>query len=329
MDLPADKYASNPIMSHSDDQTYMKISIVDSVTTRFSDLLAISMFWKHIHRFTREHRIPQSLIEELHQAQFRSRDEDLLEIFVKPVSVDQLGSATIIVRIRNIANMKLQKRLTIETTTITALVAENFKRGRDRLYEYQVSLDGPFAPYALNQYSLIAAGICSDVLHFAAAIRQLAAIGVLSNHGIFNTSKLNSRIMAQSYTTLSTSQQRDLRVLLFWWDQECVRLSRLLVEEADLGACLFQIELSRQEIDVLIDDNDEEMRWNQELKFAREQLRMRIRQRPRERLETLERMSTTVQPVQLRGAELAKPPPYHIHVHETNDPLPYLDSITP
>jgi hypothetical protein len=161
---------------------------------------------------------------------------------------------------------------------------------KDQLYFYQTAgPPGPFTPYAINEDSLIASKICNDNFHAAFATQTLKHAQVLTDEGLIQANMINNNDLGIRFgTTFDSNSQKRLISLLYWWDSECVRLRPLLDEEAELDRFITQFEESGGEVAATADDDHQTRERLDELRFARETVRMRIRQLPSERLEDVE-----------------------------------------
>lgn len=161
--------------------------------------------------------------------------------------------------------------------------------GRETLYSHQISLlarSQPNAPYALEPRSIFVSGICDTETNARKVFVRLTDARILDN-GLVRTSSIDGKRFAHQIKCLTVSRQRDLVELLFWWEEECMRLRKLLDGEQELGNLIKQIETGNTWGDP--EAYDDERRLDLEkLKFERERLRMRVRQRPSERREDIE-----------------------------------------
>lgn len=170
--------------------------------------------------------------------------------------------------------------------------------GKDMLYAHQISATHPDAPYALDERSLFVGGICDKESIASKVFYKLTKAGILNEQGCVDTRKIDGKKFAHQIAVLSVPRQRELVNLLFWWEEECMRLRKLIDEEKDLKENIKAIEKQGSGEDGEEDENDahgyaikddvERRQLLDRLRFEREKLRMRIRQRPSERREDVE-----------------------------------------
>lgn len=165
--------------------------------------------------------------------------------------------------------------------------------GQDMLYAHQLSSRSPGAPFALDERSLFVGGICDHEGTSLKVFHKLGRAGILDEQGCVLTHKIEGKKFPHQVPILSQPRQRDLVYLLFWWEEECQRLRKLIDEEKELGQQIKRIEgkgtdnIDRNEdgeelADGLRDDQERRQLLDN-MRFEREKLRMRIRQRPSER----------------------------------------------
>jgi hypothetical protein len=161
---------------------------------------------------------------------------------------------------------------------------------KDQLYFHQTTgSPGPFTPYAINEDTLIASNICNDNFRAAFAIQTLKHAQVLTDEGLIQANMINNNDLGIRFgTTFDSDSQKRLVSLLYWWDSECNRLRPLLDKEAELDRFITRFEESGGEVAATADDDHATRERLDELRFARETVRMRIRQLPSERLEDVE-----------------------------------------
>jgi len=151
---------------------------------------------------------------------------------------------------------------------------------RDMCYMHQIASQNA---YALDERSFYVAGIVDSESVSKRVHAKLLKNGILKEEdGSVDTYKIGPRFPHQ-LALLNLNRQKDLVGMLFWWEEECQRLRKLDAEQKDL--------------DTLISESDEKMTQSEEdsaerqntketidqLKFARERIRMKRRQRPSQR----------------------------------------------
>lgn len=167
--------------------------------------------------------------------------------------------------------------------------------GQDMLYAHQMSSRQPGAPFALDEHSLFVGGICEHEGTSLKVFHKLGRAGILDEQGCVLTHKIEGKKFPHQVPILSQPRQRDLVNLLFWWEEECQRLRKLIDEEKELSKQIKRIERKDQGdvaeeesetdenlTDGLRDDHERRQLLDN-MRFEREKLRMRIRQRPSER----------------------------------------------
>lgn len=124
---------------------------------------------------------------------------------------------------------------------------------------------------------------------------------------------------------LDQRRQKQLVNLLFWWEEECQRLRKLRGEESDLCASIKEIERGpvEGEVDTLPNDDQERRQLLDHLRFEREKVRMRIRQRPSERRADVE-AGTDDLSRHVHGRTLSVP-----DMHEHQVPLTLSRTVDP
>ncbi|RMZ86339.1 hypothetical protein DV736_g6436, partial [Chaetothyriales sp. CBS 134916] len=121
---------------------------------------------------------------------------------------------------------------------------------KDMCYAHQFSSPNPFA---LDERSFYIAGVVDNESKIGKAFgHQMACINVM--------------------------QQRELINMLFWWEEETQRLKKLIAEEKELDGMIDAAEDESGNA-----DGDGTRENLDQLKFARERIRMKKRQRPSQR----------------------------------------------
>lgn len=162
--------------------------------------------------------------------------------------------------------------------------------GRDMLYAHQISATHSGAPFALDKRSLFIGGICDHEGTSNNVFHKLGRAGVLDEQGCVCTSKIEGKKFPHQVTVLSLPRQRDLLGLLFWWEEECLRLHKLIDEENALGQYITRLSggNSSENEEGSFLDSEERAQLLDNLKFEREKLRMRMRQKPSQRRTDIE-----------------------------------------
>jgi len=151
---------------------------------------------------------------------------------------------------------------------------------RDMLYMHQiVSQDC----YALDLRSFYVAGVAESEGISKKIHKALRKYEILNEDNTVNTHKIGSRFTHQ-LAFLNVYRQRELVGLLFWWEEEHQRLKKLEAEEHDLDGMILDAE---QKVSLTVDDSGTKEMLDQ-LKFARERVRMKKRQRPSQRRQDVE-----------------------------------------
>ena len=166
--------------------------------------------------------------------------------------------------------------------------------GQDMLYMHQMAAKHPGAPFALDERSLFVGGICEAEGTAAKVFNKLRKAGVLDDEGCVHTNMIDGKQFLHQVPILSQPRSRDLINLLFWWEEECQRLRKLLDEEKMLGKEIKRLEkiIATTEADNTGSDDEQDDQQQRQLldnlKFEREKIRMRIRQRPSQRRHDVE-----------------------------------------
>lgn len=150
---------------------------------------------------------------------------------------------------------------------------------RDMCYMHQITSPDP---YALDERSFYVAGIVdsegmSKKVHKALKKYELLKPG----DGTVDTYKVGPRFPHQ-LALLDLNRQRDLIGMLFWWEEECQRLRKLDAEEKELQVLIAESELRLATVGEGGDAHGHKEKLD-EVKFARERVRMKKRQRPSQR----------------------------------------------
>lgn len=152
--------------------------------------------------------------------------------------------------------------------------------GQDILYEYQLVGNWLDAPFALSPTSFHVAGVIDNETHSRKAFEKLVKAGTLTITGRVDTRNLNGGKLAHQIGFVPVARQKRLVEMLFWWEEEVRRLEKLIAEEDELGRHIGAIESSMHDgsrVEV------EQRQLVERLRFEREKLRMRIKQRPSDR----------------------------------------------
>lgn len=105
---------------------------------------------------------------------------------------------------------------------------------KDMLYDYQSYLP---IPYALDEGSIEASMIVASKLVSKQAFKGLQKAGVVSCDGIVDTTKINKNFM-HDVAVLASYHQKQVIDMLFWWEEETMRLKKLLGERKELESLI-------------------------------------------------------------------------------------------
>jgi hypothetical protein len=162
----------------------------------------------------------------------------------------------------------------------SGLINELHPHRRDMLYGHQLA-SKHF--YALDERSIYVAGVVNAERASKSAFKALQKNEVLNKEGVVHTTKIGPKFLHQ-VAMLNAAQQRELINMLFWWEEESQRFSKLWDEDQELTNMIEAAELHlaghREDI--------AQKEMVDQLKFARERVRMKIRQRPSQRRNDIE-----------------------------------------
>lgn len=148
---------------------------------------------------------------------------------------------------------------------------------RDLLYVHQLHTA---EPAALDENAFYVAGICDRERQSQRIHSALLKNGVLTTPGgLVDTHKIGPKFIHQ-LAFIAQYAQRNLVNLLFWWEEETHRWKKLCDEEDELTSMISEAEAQANRM-------SEEETLDQ-LKFARERVRMKKRQRPSQRTPDIE-----------------------------------------
>lgn len=105
---------------------------------------------------------------------------------------------------------------------------------KDLFYDYQSYRP---VPYALDAGSIEAAMIVNRKAVSKQALKGLQKAGVVSLGGEVDTTKID-RHFRNHLAVLTSSRHKQVIDLLFWWEEETMRLKKLLSERVELEALL-------------------------------------------------------------------------------------------
>lgn len=176
---------------------------------------------------------------------------------------------------------------------------------RDMLYMHQINTP---EPEALDENAFYVAGVCDRERQSQRIHSALLKNGVLTTpDGLADTTKIGSKFLHQ-LAFISQAAQKNLIHLLFWWEEETQRWKKLSEEEKELTNMILEAEAQAK-------GSTEEETLDQ-LKFARERVRMKKRQRPSQRNPAIEADTdaTVAKAFNIRRKSDARPgempPPY-------------------
>ena len=139
---------------------------------------------------------------------------------------------------------------------------------RDMLYMHQISTP---KPEALDENAFFVVDVCDKERQSQRIHSALLKNGVLTTpEDLVDTYKDWSKIHTSAL--LHRPTQKNLINVLFWWEEETQRFWKLVEEEKELGTMISELETRPEET------TDKETL--DKLKFARERVRMKKRQRP-------------------------------------------------
>lgn len=149
---------------------------------------------------------------------------------------------------------------------------------RDMCYMHQITAANP---YALDERSFYVAGVVDTESVSKRVYTKLRKHEMIREDGTVDTFKISPRFPHQ-LALLNLNRQKDLIGMLFWWEEECQRLRKLEGEEKELDTLISESELN---LTKLSEDEDRQgpKQTLDQLKFARERIRMKRRQRPSQR----------------------------------------------
>lgn len=144
---------------------------------------------------------------------------------------------------------------------------------QDLFFSYQQSSTN--GPYGLDNESIWASGlvdhktVSKNVLHSL----QKAGVVVKDNGNVIDTGKIGPRFTHQ-LAEIPARQQKQIVDLLFWWEEECQRLRKLVDEKAEIEGIL---------------KNEVEGERKAMMKALLERVEKKLRAKPSERDDKLER----------------------------------------
>jgi hypothetical protein len=149
---------------------------------------------------------------------------------------------------------------------------------RDMLYMHQINTP---VPEALDENSFYVAGVCDRERQSQRIQSALLKNGVLTTpDGFVDTHKIGPKFTHQ-LAFISQAAQRNLINVLFWWEEEMQRWKKLNEEENELTTMISEAEEAQVK-------EPAEGETLDQLKFARERVRMKKRQRPSQRDSAIE-----------------------------------------
>jgi hypothetical protein len=157
----------------------------------------------------------------------------------------------------------------------TARLADLHPQRRDLCYMHQIASESPFA---FDERTFFVAGVTDNENMSKKVFKALKKHEMLRDDGTIDTYKIGPRF-AHQLACINMVRQRELVNLLFWWEEECQRLKKLIDEEEELNKMIDESEkhVTENENDVV------KKEMLDQLKFARERVRMKKRQRPSQR----------------------------------------------
>jgi hypothetical protein len=150
---------------------------------------------------------------------------------------------------------------------------------RDMCYMHQIASS---SPYTLDERSFYVAGIVDSESVSRKVHVKLKKYEILREDGSVDTFKIGPRFPHQ-LALLNLNRQKDLVGMLFWWEEECQRLRKLEAEETDLNTLIDEAEMKLTQSEEDSAERQGVKTTLDQLKFARERVRMKRRQRPSQR----------------------------------------------
>ena len=148
---------------------------------------------------------------------------------------------------------------------------------QDMLYAHQTNAANP---EALDENAFFVVGVCDRERQSQRIHSALLKNGCLTTpEGLVDTYKIGPKFIHQ-LAFIAQASQRNLINVLFWWEEETRRLQKLNEEEKELTTMVAEVEAQPEET------RDSEAL--DQLKFARERVRMKKRQRPSQRNPAIE-----------------------------------------
>jgi hypothetical protein len=143
---------------------------------------------------------------------------------------------------------------------------------RDMLYMHQINT---VEPEALDENAFYVSGVCDRERQSQRIHSALLKNGVLTTpDGLVNTYRIGPKFIHQ-LAFVPQASQRNLINVLFWWEEETQRWKKLSEEEKELTSMISELEVQAK--------GTTEGESLDQLKFARERVRMKKRQRPSQR----------------------------------------------
>ena len=179
---------------------------------------------------------------------------------------------------------------------------------RDMLYAHQIATP---TPEALDELAFYVVSVCDRERQSQRIHSALLKNGCLTTpDGLVDTSMIGSKFIHQ-LAFIPQMAQKNLINVLFLWEEETQRLNKLNEEDKELTGLIEQIEKDRGAEDGAGAENLDQ------LKFARERVRMKMRQRPSQRDAAIEADSdaTVAEAFHTRRESSARPgemPPTYV-----------------
>jgi len=146
---------------------------------------------------------------------------------------------------------------------------------RDMLYAHQLASP---SFYVLDERSLLVAGVVDSQRLSKRAFLTMQKHGIITAEGKLDTEKVGPKFIHQ-FSFIDVYRQKELVNMLFWWQEECQRYGKLVDEDRELEVLVKEAEERVRE-----DGDDVQMKEGlDQVRFAREWVRMKIRQGPSQR----------------------------------------------
>lgn len=145
----------------------------------------------------------------------------------------------------------------------------------DMSYVHQL---GSANPFALDERTFYVAGVTDTEGMSKKVFKAVKKHEILREDNTVDTYKIGPKF-AHQLAVINMAHQRNLVNMLYWWEEECHRLKKLIGEQEDFNNMIEETEKRVAEND----DDVSKKKMLDQMKFARESVRMKVRQRPSQR----------------------------------------------